>query len=234
MIVTLNEVQRACQKALFGAGVPAGLDDDAANATVWLEARGLSALAAFAGALESCAQDPSGCTVTETAPGVVDASGCSATLAGSLVIDLAVARANAKGTATLKVTRLKDPQFLVPWAAEYFEDDWGFSLTWNGRAASVHSAGGVMLLGDWASPDEGPCDVTVACRYSEPGGSNEPLPVAYRGADLESRAKLTLSTGLEVDDAVWQMISRHAQRALVPATEESRARGAGSTASDNE
>ena len=32
MIVTLNEVQRACQKAMSGAGVPPGHDDDAADA----------------------------------------------------------------------------------------------------------------------------------------------------------------------------------------------------------
>ncbi|MCH6587654.1 MAG: DUF3726 domain-containing protein [Proteobacteria bacterium] len=44
MIVTLNEVQRTCQKAMSGAGAPAGVDDDAAMAAAWLEGRGLPAL----------------------------------------------------------------------------------------------------------------------------------------------------------------------------------------------
>ena len=234
MIVTLNEVQRACQKALFGAGVPAGLDDDAAAAAVWLEARGLSALAPFAHALESCAENAAEAIVTETAPGAVDAGGRSAALVGSPVIDMAVARANSHGAATLKVTGLRAPRFLIPWAAHYLEDGWAFSLTWNGRAARVRPAGGVLLYGDWAAPDEGPREVTVACGSSEPGAFEAPLPVACRNADLEARAKLILSTGLEVDDAVWHRIARHARRALVPATEESRMRGAGSRASDNE
>ncbi len=234
MIVTLNEVQRACQKALFGAGVPAGLDDDAADATVWLEACGIPALASLVDVLERWTGDSSAISVAETAPGTFDTGGRSAVLVGSSLIDLAIARANSNGTGCLKVSGLKDPRFLVPWAANYAEDEWGLQLTWNRQAASVHSIGGVTLFGDWAAPAEGPCDVTIECRYSWSGGFDVPLSVAHSNADLEARYDQTLSTGLAVDDEVWQTIARHACRTLVPASADSRARGAGSAASDNE
>ena len=51
MIVSWNELQRACQKAFRGLGVAAGADDDSAFAVLWLQARGLDALAPLAAAL---------------------------------------------------------------------------------------------------------------------------------------------------------------------------------------
>ena len=44
VIVSWNELQRTCQKAFRGLGVPAGADDDASFAVLWLQARGLDAL----------------------------------------------------------------------------------------------------------------------------------------------------------------------------------------------
>ena len=43
-----------------------------------------------------------------------------------------------------------------------------------------------------------------------------------------------LSDGVEVDEADWQALCRLAHRTYVPASEESRARGAGAGSSDND
>ena len=68
MIVTLNEVQRTCQKAMSGAGAPAGVDDDAAMGAAWLEGRGLPALGAVAAALDRWAGDASSMALAELPP----------------------------------------------------------------------------------------------------------------------------------------------------------------------
>ena len=235
MIVTLNEVQRACQKAMIGAGAPAGHDDDAASAAVWLESSGISALPAYAAALEGWDGDLLAAEVRENAPGVFQAGGRSAVFVGPHLIDLAVARARQAETATLRVAALRDPAFLVPWALDYWEGELAFAMAWDGRAATTHTTAGVTLHGDWETRPQGPCDVVLECRPSwRDSHLDIALPVTHGHKELEARYRKVLASGLQVEDAVWRTIGRYAHRALVPASAESRARGAGSTASDNE
>ncbi|MCH8926941.1 MAG: DUF3726 domain-containing protein, partial [Proteobacteria bacterium] len=119
MIVTLNEVQRTCQKAMSGAGAPAGVDDDAAMAAAWLEGRGLPALGAVAAALDRWAGDASAMELAELPPegGArrFDAAGRSALFVGGGLIDLAVAMA-AETTAVsgVEVAGVTDPRFFLP------------------------------------------------------------------------------------------------------------------------
>ena len=234
MIVTLNEVQRACQKALYAAGAPAGLDDDGAAAAAWLEARGLPALAAFAAALERWNGDPAATDLEETAPGAVDAGGRSAAFVGPLLVDMAVAGAGRSGRAHVRVAALGDPQFLVPSADDMCRSGWSFAVSWPGCGATAEPGVGTTLFGDWRAPAEDLCDVAIECWREAPGPSRLALSVAGRPGELEARTRETLAAGLEVAEPVWQSIARYARRALVPASAESRARGAGSTASDNE
>ena len=234
MIVTLNEVQRACQKALYGAGAPAGLDDDGAAAAAWLEVRGLPALAPLAAALERWDGDPRASRLEETAPGAFHAGGRSAVFLGPLLIDTAIAYADEEGHAALDIAALANPEFLVPLAHEAGRAGWSFALSWPGCGATVAAETGTTLLGDWRAPVQGPCEVTLRCWRAAAESSDLSLPVALGPAELEARCRETLAAGLDVAEPVWQTIGRYAQRALVPASAESRARGAGSAASDNE
>jgi len=245
MIVTLNELQRACQKSLFGFPAPAGSDDDAAVAAVWLESRGLSALAPLVAALDRWrargAVDrlvpPDG--VGPESP--VPASGASAVALCGPVVDLAlVAAARAGGTATLTVTDLRDPQFLLPLAAQLLCRGWRWRILW-GRGegpiagAALSESAGTALLGAWDRPlPQDPFEVTVTCRQGGVLPSQDAPAVAIAESVLTARRRATLAAGLELDDALWARLSAYAARALVPTSADSRARGAGMQASDND
>ena len=235
MIVTLNELQRACQKAMSGAGAPAGHDDDAAGAAAWLEARGIPVLPAYAAALERWGGDPRADRLEESAPGVFHAGGRSGVFLGPHLIDLAVARASQAETAALRVAALRDPAFLLPWALDYRESELAFAITWGERAATTHLTAGARLYGEWDAAGEGPCDLVLECRLSSQDGTLEiALPMKQDSKALEARYRESLAGGLRVEDAAWRTIGRYAHKALVPASADSRARGAGSRASDNE
>ena len=96
MIVSWNELQRTCQKAFRGLGVPAGADDDGSFAVLWLQARGLDALApleAALSALERSSPRPLGVAGRTDGVDVLDAGGQPAVSVASDAIDFTVARA---------------------------------------------------------------------------------------------------------------------------------------------
>ncbi len=251
MIVTLNEVQRTCQKAMSGAGAPAGVDDDAAMAAAWLEGRGLPALGAVAAALDRWAGDASAVELAELPPegGArrFDAGGRSALFVGGGLIDLAVAMAadtTADTTAVsgVEVAGVTDPQFFVPPAVVCARRDRTLRLSWRRPDGAPHAGArvgpdsGTALLGDWrnAAPD-GPFEVSIQCAQASGGqaGSGQApgaLPTMLRQADLDARLAEALAAGLSVDEGVWTRLSAYAVRTLVPSSPESRARGAGPAA----
>ncbi len=239
MIVTLNEVQRTCQKALSGAGAPAGVDDDAAMAAAWLEGRGLPALSAVAAALDRWAGDASAMALAELPPqdGArrFDAGGRSALFVGGGLLDLAVAMAAETTAASgVKVAGVTDPRFFVPPAVVCARRDRTLRLSWRGpdgaprAGALVGPDSGAVLLGDWrnAAPG-GPFEVSI--QFAQAGGSLPPgaLPATLGQADLEARLAETLAAGLSVDDGIWTRLAAYGARTLVPSSPESRARGAG-------
>lgn len=244
MIVTLNEVQRTCQKAMSSAGAPAGVDDDAAMAAAWLEGRGLPALGAVAAALDRWAGDASAMELAELPPedGArrFDAGGRSALFVGGGLIDLAVAMA-AETTAVsgVEVAGVTDPRFFLPPAVVCARRDRTLRLSWK-RPDGAPRAGALVgpdraavLLGDWwnAAPG-GSFQVSIQCGQAgggQAGGGQAPgAPPATLGpADLDARLAEVLAAGLNVDDGVWTRLSAYAARTLVPSSPESRARGAG-------
>ncbi len=242
MIVTLNEVQRTCQKAMSGAGAPAGVDDDAAMAAAWLEGRGLPALGAVAAALDRWAGDASAMALAELPPQAgarrFDASGRSALFVGSGLIDLAVAMAaETTAVSSVEVAGVTDPQFFVPPAVVCARRDWTLRLSWTPPVGApcagvlVGPDSGTALLGDWrnAAPG-GPFQVSIQC--GQAGGGQAPgiLPATLGQADLDARLAEALTAGLSVDEGVWTRLSAYAVRTLVPSSPESRARGAGPAA----
>ncbi len=247
MIVTLNEVQRTCQKAMSGAGAPAGVDDDAAMAAAWLEGRGLPALGAVAAALDRWAGDASAMDLAELPPegGArrFDAAGRSALFVGGGLLDLALAMAaDTTAVSSVEVAGVTDPRFFLPPAVVCARRGRTLRLSWkhpDGAPCAGVLAGpdsGALLLGDWrnAAPG-GPFDVSIHCAQAggAQAGSNPPpgaLPATLGQADLEARLAETLAAGLSVDDRVWARLAAYAARTLVPSNPESRARGAGPAA----
>ncbi len=247
MIVTLNEVQRTCQKAMSGAGAPAGVDADAAMAAVWLEGRGVPALGAVAAARDRWTGDASAMALAESPPEAgarrFDAAGRSALFVGGGLIELAVAMAaDTMAVSSVEVAGVTDPQFFLPPAVVCARRGRTLRLSWTGpdgtpcAGALVGPDSGAVLLGDWRNPAPGgPFQVSIQCGQAgggQAGGSPAPgaLPATLGRADLEARLSEVLAAGLSVDDGIWTRLSAYAARMLVPSSAESRARGAGPAA----
>jgi hypothetical protein len=242
MIVTLNEVQRTCQKAMSGAGAPAGVDDDAAMAAAWLEGRGLPALGSVAAALDRWAGDASAMALAELPPVAgarrFDAGGRSALFVGSGLLDLAVAMAaETTAVSSVEVARVTDPRLFVPPAIVCARRDRTLRLSWR-RPDGAPRAGALVgpdsravLLGDWrdAAPG-GPFEVSIQCGQAGGGQAPGALPATLGQVGLDARLAETLAAGLSVDDQVWTRLSVYAALSLVPSSPESRAHGAGPAA----
>ena len=223
MIVTLAELESLAKRALAGRGAPPGLDEDAAFATAWLESRGLPALPALVAQL---ARQPIALRPLEGGDGSLDAGGQSAVLLCGALVDLAVLQGSG---GTLVVRNLSDPLFLLPLADRRRRAGWSFELGWGGRAAACidkrNGAGLMVKPGDLAHATA--VDVRIAVH-------GDALAMTLPQIDYEAHRRRALATGLLVDDLLWHRLGEHAASALVPATAESRERGAGASISDNE
>jgi hypothetical protein len=215
MRVSQFEIYRLVQRALEGSGAPYGVDRDGAQAVAWLESRGLPGLRLLHEDLPFLEGRFTGLTLTRNTEGIeIDATGVSAIAYGSAVIDLA------RDGATLRIHRCRSPLFLLPAAvaaSAAFEFRWGDILCAHGDAgASLWFGVGEALL------DPTPCEVQIRSRSAAMSARPSLDP-----AELGRRYEISLAQGIEVDDALWRRIDAVAARVQVPASTESRLKGAG-------
>ena len=245
MIVSWNELQRTCQKAFRGLGVPAGADDDASFAVLWLQARGLDALTPLdeaLSALEHTAPRPLELGLSGGRDGVdvLDAGGQSAVSVASDAIDFAVARAvESAARADVLLTGVEGAILVAGALAQ---------RPGCGRCSRVEWRDGEGHLRlDLAS--DGACRLSLASFDRErlrPGLGRQSVRIAADGpdgsrwmtcgpcwrieageAELDRRATQSVARGIEVPGALWTRLLVFAKRTLVPATHASRERGAG-------
>jgi hypothetical protein len=229
MRVSQFEIYRLCQRALEGLGAPYGVDQDGARAVAWLEARGLPGLAPLGADLARL--DGSFAGLRLPAGEAIDAAGRSAIGFCGAVVDLLVALA-AKD-AVLHLRRCRSPLFLLPPAVAAASRGVAFDLAWQagegtvacrivppGRVALAPAPGPAleaMLLGGDGT------DVAAASRRAEPGSAVAEPTEAY----FAERLRQSLDLGIAVEPATWSAIGQIATRVQVPASEESRLKGAG-------
>ena len=119
MIVSWNELQRTCQKAFRGLGVPAGVDDESSFAVLWLQARGLDALTPLDAALSMLEHMPPrplefGLDGGGSGVNVLDAGGQNAVSVASDAIDFAIARATERASrAEVLVSQVEGAVFIA-------------------------------------------------------------------------------------------------------------------------
>ncbi|MGF1610662.1 MAG: DUF3726 domain-containing protein [Kiloniellales bacterium] len=233
MIVTLNEVEQWCLRALAGAGTPAGIDEDAAWSAGWLVARGFPALELLVAALDRCPDAAAAARVSGTDAQTFDAGSRSAIfLAGGLIDSAVAAAASGAVPARISVAALADPLFLLPIAERHRRRGWCFQLQWRGAAAGLDGNGPRLLGEPSAFLSAIAVETSIACARQPLADMH--LPVTLRPSDLDDRYAATLDKGVAVANETWTRLKTLGMRALVPASEESRTRGAGSAASDNE
>jgi len=235
MRVTLNEIYRLCQKAAEGAGAPAGLDSEIAQATTWLLAHDFPVLQSLTATLENLSDQACRFEGSALNSSILNA----ATKAGALIapglIDLLITRAE-QG---LSISNLDAPLYLLPSVLRYavegqrfcFElslaDRKRFVLAINAQGTTLYGSADMALLTSCAQ-------FTVLCSAADSSKADRTgLAVCIDQTALERAEARSLACGLEVSADLWLRLQTLAQKVLVPASEASR-RGAGAAASDNE
>ena len=243
VIVSWNELQRTCQKAFRGLGVPAGADDDASFAVLWLQARGLDALTPLQATLSVLERSsPRPLRVVGRTDGVdaLDAGGQPAVSVASDAIDFAVAQAvESAARADVLLTGVEGAILVAGALAQ---------RPGCGRCSRVEWRGGEgQFRLDLAS--DGACRLSLASfelarSRLEPGRRS--VRIVIDGPDgsrwmecgpcwhietdeteLDHRAAQSVARGIDVPGALWTRLLVFAKRTLVPATHASRERGAG-------
>ena len=243
MVVSWNELQRTCQKAFRGLGVPGGADDEGSFAVLWLEARGLDALTpleATLSALESTAPRPLQVVGGEDGVDILDAGGQPAVSVASDALDLAVARAvERKARAELLLTGIEGAIIVAGALAQRPRSGRCSRVEWRegtGRFRLDTDSTGACRL-SLTSVDQGQLRSGLGRRsvrivIDGPDGSQwlECGPCWRIDADdteLDRRATQSAARGIDMPDALWARLLVFAKRTLVPETHASRERGAG-------
>jgi hypothetical protein len=242
-----------CQKAAEGSGAPAGLDSDAAHATVWLLGRGLPALGGLLNTLEGQGQHAADTCRFDNwlpvQPQTLDAAGKAGALIASGLIDLLVAGV-ASSVSRLTLLNLTMPLYLLPRAAQYTRDGMCFCFSVSDDTRTVRfildvlPQREVILRGmdKAAEIDEllsasRSFTVEAACTPSPeslPNDQTTDLPVMLAGEALNMVQTQVLANGIAMPADDWDRLQVLATRVLVPGSEESRRRGAGAPGGDQD
>ncbi|AGY91189.1 hypothetical protein SPICUR_00820 [Spiribacter curvatus] len=250
MHVSLNEFTPICRRALDGLGFPPGEFEDAADMVVWLEQHGLGGAALLGEILPRLSgerwpaltrrYDDGGCVVLEMDHG-------SLLHGGSLAADLACIRALEWGLGIVRLRGCRDCSFILgylPRCARRSHHIAAFWCTGEPRRA-VQNVG--VALADEQLP--------VFHRFRADGGGEQEadtdtltimatrdfamLPAAsadhpsierletVTAEEFNARSRRAWDQGVDIDPQIWGELKVLAQRKLVEATAESRARGAG-------
>ena len=243
MIVSWNELQRTCQKAFRGLGIPAGVDDESSFAVLWFQARGLDALTPLGAALASLERGPP----RPLAPGrrdgdmdVLDAGGQPAISVASSALDFAVARSVEREARTEVLLAGVDGGAFVagalpqrPTPGRCAQVRWWEGDTRCGLDVAVNGEHRVCM----ASAEVPPCNWevrrdSVRIVIDEPGqggwiAQDASWRIVADDTELERRAMDSVTRGIEVPGTLWARLLVFAKRTLVPATHVSRETGAG-------
>ena len=210
MKTSFDEIKRMSFRALDAGRAPAGVDEDSAVNTAWLEASGLPGLRWLGDALDTtdpkerhCAPEPQ----LEGKNARVDAAGASAVFLGPGLIDLMAYLSDEHGgDAVLAVERLAHAGFLT------------------GFIGQAREAGQAFVMSP-ADPANTVSDVLISSRQS---------PEMADWDQLRANRKRSLEEGIEADEADFSRVYQYSRKILVPETEESRLSGAGAGLTDND
>ncbi len=209
MRVSLNEVEIAFRRAAVGLGWPYGLAEDFGSAAAWMAAHGLDPVEA---GLEALRRSPKAISAERSAEGW-HLAGTPVLAAGPAAFDLLAADETARH---VRLDEVDVPFLLLGFA--------GIAAAARGVEFAIDfgPVGVARVAGDCTCLAAGPPAPGVGATIT----MERPAVAAAPGAPPVA--------GFEVNDALWQRLSAHAARILVPASRDSRLRGAGAGLTDND
>ncbi len=214
MSYSLNEVEVTAKRAARGAGYSWGVAEEAGKAARWLCGHGLDGCGLLAFLLEQI----SDCSIAAVSPvslkGVwVGASHRLCPLTAGVTLSDCAARLDDD---VVVMTDVMQPALVIPFADGVSRQiGSGVSVTWGGLTAIVYS-GALNLEG---AEETLYAPAAGRLRVQPYGAVHHPLPLATRAIP---------------ETAHWDVLNRLAHRTYAPATEASRALGAGAGLSDND
>ena len=210
MKTSFDEIKRMSFRALDAAGAPAGVDEDGAINTAWLESSGLPGLALLGDALNGATRETARGSIDPHFDGsgaLVDAAGNSAVFLGVGLIDLMISLQALHGDqAKLAVAALRHAGFLT-----------GFIGQARDRGHDISMSP--------ADPGDGPADIVLT------SGNRLDMP---DWEQLAACRKQSLAEGVSAPDSDFDRVFVYSRKILVPETEESRLSGAGAGLTDND
>ncbi|HEX6101417.1 MAG TPA: DUF3726 domain-containing protein [Alphaproteobacteria bacterium] len=224
MTLSLNEIEVTVRKAALGAGLPLGLAEDAGAVAAWLAAGGFPVAELMQEALVSAqAGEPRLVRAGQVYRSAAGEGPCAALRLLPSACDLVLAAASGGGTAVEAVIDL--PVLAVAQAAVACAGGaTPLAVEIEGRLRAATGAGQTAIVGTAAELSEfrsAPVRIRVARDEDFAAAS------ADRTADLARARGSALEAGVRVEEAAWRQIEALAALTLVPATAQSRERGAG-------
>ncbi|MCP5081030.1 MAG: DUF3726 domain-containing protein [Alphaproteobacteria bacterium] len=210
MKTSFDEIKRMSFRALDAGRAPAGVDEDSAINTAWLEASGLPGLRWLGDALDTSDPKERHGALEPRLEGMnasVDAGGASAVFLGPGLIDLMAYLCDEHGDdAVLAVERVAHAGFLT------------------GFIGQAREAGHKFVMSP-ADPAFAASDVLISCKQP---------PEVPDWEQLRANRKTSLEEGVEADEADFKRVYIYSRKILVPETEQSRLSGAGAGLTDND
>ncbi len=210
MKTSFDEIKRMSFRALDAGRAPAGVDEDSAITTAWLEASGLPGLKWLGDALDRSGPKERHIGLSprlEGSAAAVDAAGASAVFLGPGLIDLMTYLADTHGTESkLAVERISHAGFLT------------------GFIGQAREAGHAFAMSP-ADPEQAATDVLITCG----AGPDQP-----DWEQLRTNRQRAYQEGIDADEADFQKVYTYSREILVPETEASRLSGAGAGLTDND
>lgn len=210
MICSLNEIGATIRKAAVASEYPVGLADSIASSVVWLCARGLDGVGA---GLDAVAAGIRPVVDNDMSGSVLHVRGVDVGRYGPSLFEL-IAAADCE---QVEIDELDSPLLLIGLA--------GIVSRATETAFELSTEAGVSLV---VSADT----VAIPPEFAE--GARRLTITAASGAQCDTAPGAQICGGIEVDDRRWTAASKLAARTHVPATDESRLRGAGAGLDDND
>jgi len=207
---SLNEIEMVLRKAAAGCDFPHGLAEDIGRAGAWLCARGLDGLGAGLAGVMAGRAEPGGMHYDAREKAFSDAR---VAWCGPSAVDLVLC---AEEGDMIRLTGIDVPLLLVGFAGLAALET-GISLRFSNGCAVLAGPGGLDMRG--AMPSAG-VDATLALTDA---------PERFRPL-----GETPLLDGIDVDPTLWAEALALAARTYVPASDASRATGAGAGDIDND
>ena len=241
MDLSISETKLLCRRVISAAGVPAGVDSEAAEAIVWLASQGFPALEDLLCSIPELKQDSRNARQLQFGHDEslnISLKSDSGYITLLQTIDSLCARSAFQESqdSHASIHDVRNLVLLLPLMLRRSKDGYEFHMQWD--AGRVVAKMGILWL---SAPIDRICDdnfndrVDIQCTRFNNGNSGNPS--SYSELKLEPFDEFRSATSrrrIQIADELYWDLKEVATQSFVPASDLSRQRGAGAEVDDND